>query len=445
MPETPINGPRSLNDIFNAANSTSETTDLVSDETTEKTIDDCINETAANCRSSQRASLVERINPSNDNELSATMSNELVQLKEEKEKLQTTLDRERKKVQSLLDSEGKKTAKHEEELSELMEKIDLLQREKETNKKKEAKLREAANTIKSIEYDNIQTEIIHEFFTPKYSLILNYLRDKVQIVDPSFADRIPKMIFNKNNDQYIVTIVGFQGHHDEFKAILQRIWSLLNLIQSAKDFYQRHLNRTMRSMIKDILSQVKSRSQIWREYKQIFIQLLQEKTLEYKKRFDDYLQEKLKLLIDKCILAKLSKPWIQIRTDTDNFLKNSSLMNEVELIKQKALDEFIKQNISTQRLKLDTEPTLKSASVLQNFIQKIQTEFRTNKKYQGHEIKHFNFIPKLLERLMLYYSCFKIQLPLYESSEELLDKIEKNAVTTISTSTGSGNAESIFD
>ena len=41
---------------------------------------------------------------------------------------------------------------------------------------------------------------------------------------------------------------------------------------------------------------------------------------------------------------------------------------------------------------------------------------------------------------MIYYCCFTIQLPLYESSKDLLDKIEKNTVTTISTSTGSGKS-----
>jgi HrpA-like RNA helicase len=104
------------------------------------------------------------------------------------------------------------------------------------------------------------------------------------------------------------------------------------------------------------------------------------------------------------------------------------------------LEEFIKQNISGQHLKLDRPPSLKSASVIQKLIDKIRTEFRTNKKYHGHQVSHFNLIPKLLERLMLYFSCFKTQLPLYELSEELLDNIEKNAVTTISTSTGSGKS-----
>jgi HrpA-like RNA helicase len=248
------------------------------------------------------------------------------------------------------------------------------------------------------------------------------------------------MIFNGNFDGYIVTIVGLQEHHNEFKAILQRISSLLNLIQSAKDFYRRNLNRSMILITRETLTKVTPRTQIWREYTQLFIQLFKDKSLEYQKQFDDYIQEKLKLLIDSCILAQLVKPWIQIRKETDDFIKNHSFIDEIDSIKQKALDEFIKQNISTQHLKLDVAPTPKSITVVQNFIDKIQREFQTDKKYLGYEIKHFNLIPKLLERVMLYYSCFRTQLPLYEFSEDLLDKIERNAVTTISTATGSGKS-----
>jgi hypothetical protein len=364
----------------------------------------------------------------------------LIELREENERLQNNLVSERTKVQSLLDSEVQQTAKNEQKLLELMQRIDAMEKEQKINQEKQAKLQQITNTIKKIEYNNIQKEIIHDFLTPKCLLILDYLRNTTPNIDPSFSDRVPQMVPQEKNDLYIVTVTGFQGHHDGFKAILQRIWSILNVIQSAKDFYQRNLNRTIRLIAKDTLPKVTPRTHIWHEYSQLFLQLLKEKIVEYKKQFDDYIQEKFKFLIDSCILGKLTKPWIEIRKETDNFLKNSSFINEIESIKQKALDEFIKQNISMQHLKFEIQPTVKSLSVLRNFLDKIQKEFQTNKKYHGYDIKHFSFIPKLLERLMLYYSCFKIQLPLYESSENLLDKIDKHAITTISTSTGSGKS-----
>ncbi|CAF2259372.1 unnamed protein product [Rotaria magnacalcarata] len=115
-------------------------------------------------------------------------------------------------------------------------------------------------------------------------------------------------------------------------------------------------------------------------------------------------------------------------------------MNEIESIKRATLEEFIKENIIIQRTKLEKKPSVESVAVLQNFINKVQKKFKTQNIYQGDEVKHFALIPKLLQRLILYYGCFKVQLPLYESSKDLLDKIEKNAVTTISTATGSGKS-----
>ena len=121
-------------------------------------------------------------------------------------------------------------------------------------------------------------------------------------------------------------------------------------------------------------------------------------------------------------------------------MSKNPLMNEVEGMKQKALDEFIRQNICAQRVNAEVTPTKKSAEVLQAFIDKARTELTRDSNYRGNEVKHFAMIPKLLQRLMLYYCSFKTQLPLYESSKDLLEKIEKNAVTTISTSTGSGKS-----
>jgi hypothetical protein len=212
-------------------------------------------------------------------------------------------------------------------------------------------LQQIAKSIRTVEYMNIKKQIIQDFLTPKHSSILDYLRQTNADIDPSFTHRIPNMFFDQRNNSDIVTIVGFQEHQNQFKEILKRIQLLLNIIQSAKDFYQRHLNRTMRSITKNILSLVTSRTQIWREYKQLFIRLFQEKNTEYKQLFDEYIDEKLKSLIDSCILDQLVRPWDKIRKETDQFLEDHLFTDEIDLLKQKALDEFIKENISLQHLK----------------------------------------------------------------------------------------------
>jgi hypothetical protein len=87
---------------------------------------------------------------------------------------------------------------------------------------------------------------------------------------------------------------------------------------------------------------------------------------------------------------------------------------------------------------LDKKPSDKSIEVLKDFIQKIKSSFQNEQKYAGYQLKQFRLVPELLKRLMIYYSCFTIQLPLFESSKDLLNKIEQNTVITIATSTGSG-------
>src|SRR5262249_23114607 len=127
------------------------------------TIDQCINETVANSRSTQQRSIVENTRSSeNTNENSAKMSIELAELKEKNAKLQTDLDVKQGEVMSLLESEGEQTAKHEQQLMELMQRIEEMQRQQKANQEKEAKLQQMANTIQTIEYNNIQKEIIHE-------------------------------------------------------------------------------------------------------------------------------------------------------------------------------------------------------------------------------------------------------------------------------------------
>ncbi|CAF3319917.1 unnamed protein product [Rotaria socialis] len=115
-------------------------------------------------------------------------------------------------------------------------------------------------------------------------------------------------------------------------------------------------------------------------------------------------------------------------------------MNEIERLKHQALDKFIELNISFQRLKLSLKPTKDSIKTVKYFIGKIKRTFQEDPKYSGCELTNLCRIPHLLQRLMIYYFCFIIQLPLYESSKELLQQIDMNTVITISTSTGSGKS-----
>ncbi|CAF4863791.1 unnamed protein product [Rotaria sp. Silwood1] len=446
-PTNPINQSWSVQDLADgegdpkldsSASSITTSKSDASDNLDDKRMDDFINEAAAKVRSSQQNHLEEKVtsNTSDDDKNSAAIKTQLSELEKKNDQLKKDLQNEQQRIETLLDS----GSKHEQEVVRLLDQIAKMEGQQKENERQQAKLREMDKNIKTVDYNNIQHEVIHRFLTPKDSIIIRYLQDLVKNLDPSFNDRVPKIIFAEKNNQYIVTVVGFSAHHQGFKDVLQRIWSLMNVIESAKGFYQRNTNRQIKQLMKEAVYRVKPKTHSWREYVKAFSQLLEAKSVEYRKKFQDYLDEQANVLIDQCIMGKLPTPWVDIRKATDQFLQKHPLMNEIESIKHAALEEFIKENIFIQRAKLEKKPSAKSVAVLQDFINKVQKEFKTQKMYQGHELKHFTLIPKLLQRLVLYYGCFKVELPLYESSKDLLDKIENNAVTTISTSTGSGKS-----
>ncbi|UJR07046.1 hypothetical protein I4U23_011334 [Adineta vaga] len=413
-PDTPLKATQSLTGFFSIPPPLSDV--LISE-------DEYVNEESVNTLLSQESVIIERPCLCDDIEVLTTMENTPSERNEKYAELQRDLD-----------------AKYEENVRELIQRIETLEQERKIYQEKQIKLLEISKTIRKIEYIIIQKQMMQDFLIPNNSLILNYLRQANTNIDSSFHDRPPKMMFSRRDNSSIVTLEGFQEHHDQFKEILKRIQTLSNIIQSAKDFYQRHLNRTMYSVVKCVLPRVTSQTQIWRDYVQLFSQLFRAKNIEYKRLFDDHIDNKLQSMVEQCILNNTTDFWKEIKTETDQFVEAYLFIDEVDRLKQKALDEFIKENISLQHFKFDSEPTQKSISVIHYFIEKVKKEFQTDSKYRGHEVQHFNLIPKLLERLMIHYSCFKIQLPLYESSNDLLTKIEDHVVTTISTSTGSGKS-----
>ncbi|CAF3178820.1 unnamed protein product, partial [Rotaria sp. Silwood2] len=211
----------------------------------------------------------------------------------------------------------------------------------------------------------------------------------------------------------------------------------MRLKQGAVAFHQRKLDG-MKNAIKFNLSKVRQKAQFWKQYEKTLIQLINAKSSEYATMFNDYMGQKMSSLTEQCISNDLTSIKTEIHNQTNNFMKdNNLLLKEIESLKFQALEEFIQQNITIQRNHLEKKPTPKAISTLEKFIEKVRNILKTNPRFIGHEVKHYNMIPDLLQRLMIYYCCFKTQLPLYESSLELLDKIEQNTVTTIATSTGS--------
>ncbi|CAF0927319.1 unnamed protein product [Rotaria sordida] len=240
-PTTPINQSWSIQDLADgerdsqlgsSASSTTISKSDASDDLGDKRMDDFINEAAAKVRSSQQNRLEEKVtsNTSDDDKNSAATKIQLSELEKKNDKLKQDLQNEQRRIEKLLDS----GSKHEQEVARLLDQIAKMEGQQKENERQQAKLRDMDRNIKTVDYNNIQHEVIHRFLTPKDSLIIRYLQDLVKHLDPSFNDRAPKIIFAGKNNQYVVTVVGFPAHHQGFKDVLQRIWSLTNVIESAK-------------------------------------------------------------------------------------------------------------------------------------------------------------------------------------------------------------------
>jgi len=298
-------------------------------------------------------------------------------------------------------------------------------------------LKEIEKNIQTISYSHIPIELMHDFIMPKFDLLDDYLKKSVQNINEYLVDRIPRLTCGEENSMFKVTLTGFPNHHSTYNAAFKRLINLSNSYNSAKEYYQRYLQRIIKVINKKLI-EVKTNTHSWKQYIKILHELLEEKKIEYVNRFTDYIREKSKLLIEQSIRGISNPPWIELRVHTDDFLQRNPFENEIIELKNRALEEFIKQNISFQRLKTDRIPTRESVNTVKYFIEQIKTTLKSNLDYQGFQVQHLNLIPNLLQQIMIYYSCFTVQLPLFESCRDLLGKIETNTITTITTSTGSG-------
>jgi hypothetical protein len=299
----------------------------------------------------------------------------------------------------------------------------------------ERQLKDLTKQIKVVDYDNIESLVAKIFLFTKLTYIINHLKSKYQI--DNYFIGIPDITFTEKMNSYCISVTGVQAHQDEFKLILQRIQLLSNLIQSAKGYYQQQLNATSRS-INHIMTQQIHPSTNWKYFTKYFQELVKKKIEEFVNLFDEYISQESKTMIEQSITDANFQPSSQLKKLTERYTNKKQLIPELEILKQEALDEYIKQQVLSERTKFEKKPSQKSLETMKEFIDNVKKDFRTNPIYNGCDLTQFKLIPTLLQRIMLYYRCFLLQLPLYESSKELLDKIQKNTVITIATSTGSG-------
>lgn len=323
----------------------------------------------------------------------------------------------------------------EKEFKQMNELLEKLQQQLLSKEEHEKQLKKYIDQIIAVDYDNVESIIANTFLFGKLRQITDYLKMKYP-VETHFIG-IPNLNIAENNDHYCISVTGIKGHHDEFKVILKRIQSLSNAVKLAKSSYEKQLNSKLTSIRYIMIKRIQS-TQDWKYYCKYYLDLVKDKIDDFVKLYDEYIIQNSKKMVDFCITDGNFNAQNQIKRITENYMKKKQFLPELELIKSEALEEYIKQHILSERSKFEKKPSKKSIETMHEFIDKVKKELKTNSIYHGCDVDQFKHIPRLLQRLMLYYRSFLLQLPLYDLSKTLFEKIQNNTVITIATSTGSG-------
>ncbi|CAF2245743.1 unnamed protein product [Rotaria magnacalcarata] len=322
---------------------------------------------------------------------------------------------------------------------ELIQRFDELQKELNNQKEHEKTVKELENKITTeTDYATKPPEAMETYLLAKGQSIIKFLNEKQKLPD-YYVYKIPRLFFHQNESNYTASLTGLPTHHHEFELLLQRISHLAHETQRAKHHYKQEVTKLAESVVTVMTKRIRS-SHTWEKYMKYFLNILKNKKQQYLEQFDEYLASKSKLLVDQEINDAQFEPGKELESNIGDYKKSKSFEIELEKIKLEALDEFIKEEIFLPRQQFERKPTNGSVKVLNHFIDQKKKEVKTDKKYKGLDVEQLKSLAKLLRTIKLYYNCFQLQLPLFESSPELLEKIRQNTVVTISTSTGSGKS-----
>lgn len=360
--------------------------------------------------------------------LTETNNAEIEKLKEQIQQEQAKMDLQ-KKAQENSSKEQQVVLEHRNSV------IAQLQQQLEERQAEEKRRKDLIAEVQVIDYIHIDQFLVTNFFFQNIDKITNQLKRKLRPIN--YFTGIPGITVKGKDPSYVISVIGVENHHEEFKQILRRIQSLSNVTKSAEAYYARYLNRSIRSVLFIMNKKIRS-SAHWKSYLKYFQYAVNEQKETFLKLFADCILEEAQRMVEECITDARFQSSALLRESTNSFIEDKPFIAELELLKHRAFDEFITQNVFSQPCKFEKKPSNAALRTLNELINQVKNEFKTNKKYIGCDLSSLNEIPKLLKRIILYYRCFLLELPLFESAGELLGQIEKNTVITIATSTGSG-------
>ncbi|CAF0873800.1 unnamed protein product [Adineta ricciae] len=332
-----------------------------------------------------------------------------------------------------------KLEEKEEVVRAALAKIDSLTKELEPLKEQHDCLQKMKQQIKSIEYNQIPREAMHDFLLPTFEYFLGQLRAATPGIKEDDHHGIVTVKFRETDNGYQLTIQGLPEHHVAFQGMLKRVLTLFNCQTSSIEYYERHSNRILRS-ISQTLRDVNVQTKSWRQYTAILKRLMNTKMMDYRAKFNHYIRAKATSLTERAISNQFLSPSVELRQFTNGFIDEHSFLNEIQEFKYEAMEEFIQQNVTLQFTHLNKRPRPSSIQTLNIFLDRIKNQLKTKPNFIGYEVKHWKLIPDLLKQILIYHSCFLLQLPLFDESIKLLNMIETHTVTAIATPTGSGKS-----
>ena len=139
-------------------------------------------------------------------------------------------------------------------------------------------------------------------------------------------------------------------------------------------------------------------------------------------------------MIISIIENKIKINFDEFSKEFQEFRRKQSLENDIEDLKFQAFQQFLKQYELIQTNSL-MKCSIKVKEILKKKLDSLKETMKIN---LGFDFNCFQLISNLLKRVIIYYSCCSLPLPLLEFSMEFSKLVEDNSVITIRTSTGSG-------
>ncbi|CAF4351811.1 unnamed protein product, partial [Rotaria sp. Silwood2] len=363
------------------------------------------------------------------------MGKDLETIKLENEQLNTKIILLQKELEEKAKNLKDNDVKSATELDAIRIKLEDLEEQLKTKIDKEKFINKETEQISTLQYTIPKSS---QSVRSKFNIIINTLRSLDYSLKEYFKDNIP-VIDLDDEDNRKITLKGFPIHHKILKEILEKWKNLVQKIQSVQEDYCQEINEKIKDLLKTIHQVHSTNPTYWKSYAKCLVKLVDQKYDSDVQKFKNFMNDKMKILLDMCIQNVQQDFQQQISDWKKEYMGAEKFSDDVELLKANAQNEFIHKYIFLQQKSTKTIPTKESARELDKHIETIKDRSKRNPDYKGYKLKHFQMIVSLLHHLMIFYHCFLIQLPLFNASFDLLSKIANNTVITIETATGSGN------